>query len=82
MNHINKYYKQKYIDLAICTHCDSDHYGGFKELIEEHKKQKSFSIRKFWIHDPYQHVNVDEVKYVRTNPTLKQTTSQNMHKRL
>jgi len=72
INHINKYYEQKYIDLAICTHCDSDHYGGFKELIEEHKKQKAFSIRKFWVHDPYKHVNINDVKFVRTNPTLKQ----------
>ncbi|MBP5571907.1 MAG: MBL fold metallo-hydrolase [Bacteroidales bacterium] len=72
LNHINTYYTQKYIDLAICTHCDSDHYGGFKELIEEHKKTTSeFEIRKFWVHDPYQHVDVDDVKHVRKNQTLK-----------
>lgn len=72
LNHINKYYSQKYIDLAICTHCDSDHYGGFKELIAEHKKATtSFEIRRFWVHDPYQHVDVDDVKYIRKNQTLK-----------
>lgn len=72
LNHINKYYNQKYVDLAICTHCDSDHYGGFKELIEEHKKSSSlFEIRKFWVHDPYKHVDMDDVKYVRKNQTLK-----------
>lgn len=72
LNHINKYYSQKYIDLAICTHCDSDHYGGFKELLEEHKKATSaFMISKFWVHDPYQHVDVDDVKYIHKNQTLK-----------
>lgn len=27
MQHIKKYYGQQYIDLAICTHCDREHYG-------------------------------------------------------
>lgn len=73
LNHINTYYNKKYIDLAICTHCDSDHYGGFKELIAEHcKKTSSFEIKKFWIHDPYQHVDVDDVKYIRNEQTLRQ----------
>lgn len=72
LNHINKYYKQKYIDLAICTHCDSDHYGGFKELILEHQNSSSsFKINHFWVHDPYKHVNVDDVKYVRNAKTLR-----------
>lgn len=72
LNHINTYYTQKYIDLAICTHCDSDHYGGFKELIEEHKKATSaFEIKQFWVHDPYLHVDVDDVKYIRKEQTLR-----------
>lgn len=72
LNHINTYYTKKYIDLAICTHCDSDHYGGFKELIEEHKKTTSaFEIKQFWVHDPYQHVDVDDVKYIRKEQTLR-----------
>lgn len=72
LNHINTYYNQKYVDLAICTHCDSDHYGGFKELIAEHSKRtSSFEIKQFWVHDPYQHVDVDDVKYVRKEQTLR-----------
>lgn len=72
INHINTYYTQKYVDLAICTHCDSDHYGGFKELIAEHNKATSaFEIKKFWVHDPYKHVNVDDVKYIRKQQTLR-----------
>lgn len=42
LNHVNTYYNQKYVDLAVCTHCDSDHYGGYKELIAEHNKQAHF----------------------------------------
>lgn len=73
LNHINTYYTQKYVDLAICTHCDSDHYGGFKELIAEHSKRTSnFEIKQFWVHDPYQHVDVDDVKYVRNEQTLRE----------
>lgn len=73
LNHINTYYTQKYVDLAICTHCDCDHYGGFKELIAEHNKQtSSFEIKRFWVHDPYQHVDVDDVKYVRKEQTLRE----------
>lgn len=71
LNHINNYYAQKYIDLAICTHCDSDHYGGFKELIAEHNKPGAFHIDKIWIHDPYKHVNVDDVKYIRNEQSLR-----------
>lgn len=72
LNHINSYYTQKYVDLAICTHCDSDHYGGFKELIEEHNNSASnFEIKQFWVHDPYQHVDVDDVNYVRKEQTLR-----------
>lgn len=72
LNHLNTYYTKKYVDLAICTHCDSDHYGGFKELIAEHiKPTSSFEIKQFWVHDPYKHVNVDDVKYIRKAKTLR-----------
>lgn len=71
LRHINTYYKQKYIDLAICSHCDSDHYGGFKRLIEEHNKNGEFHINKVWIHDPYKHVDIDDVKYIKNNKTLR-----------
>lgn len=73
LKHIEKYYHQQYVDLAICTHCDSDHYGGFKELIDEHNNSNSsFEIKNFWVHDPYNHVDLDDVKYVRTKPSLRE----------
>ncbi len=72
LRHIRQYYGQHYVDLAICTHCDADHYGGFKRLIEEHNKKGDFYINKFWIHDPYIHVDVDDVKYIRKRKTLRE----------
>lgn len=71
-DHINRYYNQKYIDLVIITHCDADHYGGMKYLIDKHKSSDTFKINKVWVHDPYEHVNVDDVKYIRNSKTLRQ----------
>lgn len=71
IQHLRNFYKQQYIDLAICTHCDADHYGGFKRLIEEHNKGGVFKINQFWIHDPYSHVDIDDVQYIRKNKTLR-----------
>lgn len=56
INNINTYTKQKYIDLAICTHPDKDHIGGFFDIV------KTLKINEFWIHDPSQHVDLQEVK--------------------
>lgn len=56
MDQINKYTDQKYIDLAICSHPDSDHIGGFFEIVGNMK------INEFWIHDPAKHVSIDDVK--------------------
>ena len=49
VNHINKWTDKKYIDLAICTHPDGDHIGGFFHVV------KNVPIREFWIHDPSNH---------------------------
>ena len=73
INHINTYYNQKYIDLVIITHCDNDHYGGMQYLIKQHNNPYStFRINNIWIHDPFQHVNIDDVKYIRNNKTLRE----------
>lgn len=71
-NHIKKYYSQEYIDLVIITHCDSDHYGGMQYLINKHNDSNDdFRIEKVWVHDPYNHVDVDDVKYIRKEETLR-----------
>jgi beta-lactamase superfamily II metal-dependent hydrolase len=56
IDHINKYYNQKYIDLAICTHPDNDHIGGFEYVLE------NIEIKEFWIHDPALHVSLEDVR--------------------
>ena len=33
--HLNDYYESYYIDLAICTHPDSDHKDGFFDLLQD-----------------------------------------------
>lgn len=71
LKHIQKYYTQQYIDLVVITHCDADHYGGMKYLIDKHNECGSFSIKKVWVHDPYEHVDVDDVKYIRKEETLR-----------
>lgn len=53
---INKYTNQKYIDLAICSHPDSDHIGGFFDIVG------NMEIKEFWIHDPSKHVSLEDVK--------------------
>ena len=73
IEHIKKYYNKQYLDLVIISHCDVDHYGGMKRLIDEHNsKRNSFEIRQVWVHDPYKHVDVDDVKSVRNHKTLRE----------
>lgn len=71
ISHIRAYYDKACIDLAICTHCDSDHFGGFKDLVLEHQNPDSdFRIKEMWIHDPTKHVTPADVKYVRKQDSV------------
>jgi len=56
VNQINRYTTQKYIDLAICTHPDNDHIGGFFYILD------NMRIDEFWIHNPAAHVDISEVR--------------------
>jgi beta-lactamase superfamily II metal-dependent hydrolase len=64
VDQINAYTTQKYIDLAICTHPDNDHIGGFFYVIE------NMRINEFWIHDPANHVDISEVRKAITEASL------------
>lgn len=44
------------IDLAVCTHPDKDHKGGFFKLLEDN----DVTIREFWLKDPYQFISDDD----------------------
>lgn len=64
-----KFVREKYdtfkIDLAICTHCDEDHFGGFIYILEQMRDspKTSVDIQKIVINDPGLHITQDDVKY-------------------
>jgi beta-lactamase superfamily II metal-dependent hydrolase len=67
IDHIYKYYSISVIDLAIVTHPDDDHYGGFIKMLEKLSDGDGDAIRieKFWINDPgNNHVDKNEVKWI------------------
>ena len=70
---VKKYYKRNYIDIAICTHCDDDHYGGFVKIIEQQIKYPltGFKINSLWVNDPGAFVDASDVKYYRSNANVK-----------
>lgn len=70
---IKDHYGTKVIDLAICTHCDDDHYGGFIKMLEEQKKKPytGIKINKFMINDPGKYAVADDYKYYRLNANVK-----------
>lgn len=69
INHIKHYYNQQYIDLAICTHPDNDHIGGFTYILD------NMEIKEFWIHDPSKHIKLEEVKNKIKEHTLSKSLS-------
>lgn len=48
------------IDLAICTHPDSDHKGGFFDLL----KDSQIVIKEFWINSPDDVISIDDYKSI------------------
>mgnify|MGYP004531969055 CR=1 FL=1 len=56
-NFIKNTYGTFYVDLAICTHCDDDHYGGLLWLVEDmmNHPETSVDIKEIWMNDPGQH---------------------------
>lgn len=48
--------KTNCIDLAVCTHPDGDHKGGFFDLLED----ENIVIREFWLKDPAGYVSDEE----------------------
>lgn len=80
---IKKFLKDRFdtlcIDLAVCTHPDSDHKGGFFELLED----EDVVIREFWLKDPLRYVNdsdfarmrrldskIDACRYAYNHPSI------------
>lgn len=69
---IRNNYGQHYIDLAICTHCDKDHYGGLIYLLEQQRDNgdDDMDIREIWVDDPANHVELGKIKWYRKQDTL------------
>ena len=64
ISHIRKYYNNPVVDLAIVTHCDDDHYGGFVRLLERlrNRDHNAIDIRQFWVNDPGNgHIDIKNV---------------------
>lgn len=57
-NHIHKYYDTYIINLAICTHPDNDHKGGFFYLLND----IDVEIEEFWLTDPSRYITDNDVK--------------------
>lgn len=79
INHIRKWYPNHVIDLAIVTHPDDDHFGGFVKMLEKIKDQENdaISIKQFWLNNPQNHVKVTQVQN-----EIKETTLANRVARL
>lgn len=56
--HLQDNFGSKHIDLAICTHPDSDHKDGFFDLLDD----KNVIIDEFWFTDPACFLTVDDIK--------------------
>lgn len=62
--HLKNHYDGLPVELAIVTHPDEDHFGGFIYLLEQirDKKKGAVSINRFWINDPRNHFGPEDMK--------------------
>lgn len=75
VEYLHHYYPGYFVNLAIVTHCDIDHYGGFVRMLEkiQNKDDDAVQICQFWVNDPANHdIDVDDVKRVRTQQTVEE----------
>lgn len=54
------------IDLAVCTHPDSDHKGGFFGLLED----KKVIIKEFWWKNPAKHISEDDFAKMQRHDSM------------
>lgn len=73
-NFVKDRYHRKYINWAICTHCDDDHYGGFIKIIEDYQEnpQEGVRIGAFLLNDPGRYVTADDYKRYQSTPNLRE----------
>lgn len=74
---VAKFVRSRYqldkIDMAICTHCDYDHYGGFIKIIEQYKENpdEGVCIKTLWVNDPGKYVDADDFKRYQKDENAK-----------
>lgn len=61
--HLLNYYGSTYIDLAICTHPDSDHKDGFFNLLQD----EEVTIAEFWLTDPAGFIDEQDIERYRSH---------------
>lgn len=71
---IKNTYGTYHVDLAICTHCDDDHYGGLLWMIEDMKDHPgtSVDIKELWVNDPGLHSWTDDFERRRSDARVQQ----------
>ena len=64
IKHLNSYYHDLPVELAIVTHPDDDHFGGFIAMLEKIKSHSkdAVQIQKFWVNDPREHFTIRDVE--------------------
>lgn len=70
--HLYDKYNTRYIDLAICTHPDDDHKGGFFYLLND----GDVTIEEFWITDPADFLTENDIKYYRNEENARKAVRQ------
>lgn len=79
---IHKFVRERYnsytINLAICTHCDDDHYGGIVWLIEDMLENPSSSvdIEELWFNDPGLHSWANDYERRRSDAVVQKQARQ------
>lgn len=72
-DHINEYYDGHAIDLAIVTHPDDDHFGGFVRLLEKTNNHdcEALTIKKFWVNNPgNNHIENNQIKWINNQKSI------------
>lgn len=71
---IKNTYGSYFVDLAICTHCDDDHYGGLLWLVEDMTNNASTSvdIKELWVNDPGLHSWANDFERRRNDVRVQQ----------
>ena len=73
LKHLNKYYKGMSVDLAIVTHCDEDHFGGYVYMLEKlaDKDKTCICINEFWVNVPGDdHITPNEIKWLKNQERI------------